>query len=63
MAGAAEWIENRKESLRKEGYVYIDLSDLVAGDKLLINANPFLHEVIGNCLQKVKAGIVRCMIW
>ncbi|KAF6070111.1 Transferrin receptor-like dimerization domain family protein [Candida albicans] len=56
LAGAAEWIENRKESLRKEGYVYIDLSDLVAGDKLLINANPFLHEVIGNCLQKVKAG-------
>ena len=31
LAGAAEWIENRKESLRKEGYVYIDLSDLVAG--------------------------------
>lgn len=56
LAGAAEWIENRREALRKEGYVYIDLSDLVAGDKLSINANPFLHEVISNCLQKVKTG-------
>lgn len=56
LAGAAEWIENRKELLRKEGYMYVDLSDLVAGDELSINASPFLNEIITNAMHKVKTG-------
>ncbi|KAK6456659.1 uncharacterized protein RJT20DRAFT_33464 [Scheffersomyces xylosifermentans] len=57
LAGSTEWIENRKESLKKEGYTYIDLSDAVTGDDLSIKANPFLHEVIKNALRKVQSDV------
>ncbi|CAD1811501.1 unnamed protein product [Candida parapsilosis] len=54
LAGATEWIENRKEALRKEGYLYIDMSDLVSGDELQIKAHPFLQESLKRALDKVK---------
>ncbi|KAG5418799.1 hypothetical protein I9W82_003517 [Candida metapsilosis] len=54
LAGATEWIENRKEALRKEGYLYIDMSDLVSGDELQIKAHPFLKERLSHALSKVK---------
>lgn len=54
LAGATEWIENRKEALRKEGYLYIDMSDLVSGDELQIKAHPFLKESLRHALDKVK---------
>lgn len=54
LGGSSEWIENRRESLRKEGYTYIDLSDVVSGDRLLIKAHPFLHKAIKDALGKVK---------
>ncbi|KAI5955208.1 hypothetical protein KGF54_001769 [Candida jiufengensis] len=54
LAGSTEWIENRKEALRKDGYLYIDMSDLVTGDELYINSHPFLRESIKTSLQKVK---------
>lgn len=55
LAGLAEWVENRKERLKKEGYAYIDLSDAVTGDELLIKSHPFLHSLIKNTLKKVKS--------
>ena len=55
LAGSTEWIESRKETLKKEGYAYIDLSDAVAGDDLLIKSHPFLHSVIKDALKKVKS--------
>ncbi|CAK9441070.1 uncharacterized protein LODBEIA_P49390 [Lodderomyces beijingensis] len=56
LAGSTEWIENRKEPLRKDGYLYIDLSDLVTGDELHINMHPFLKEVLHDALGKVTTG-------
>ncbi|ODV77721.1 Zn-dependent exopeptidase [Suhomyces tanzawaensis NRRL Y-17324] len=54
LAGLAEWIENRRELLKREGYAYIDLSDAISGDDLSVKSHPFLNEVIKNCLRKVK---------
>ncbi|CUM65100.1 uncharacterized protein PRCAT00002726001 [Priceomyces carsonii] len=54
LAGATEWIENRRELIKKEGFAYIDLSDAIAGNELSIKAHPFLHEVIKRALKKVK---------
>ncbi|KAI5962705.1 hypothetical protein KGF57_001439 [Candida theae] len=54
LAGATEWIENRKESLRKEGFLYIDMSDLVSGNELQIKAHPFLRESLQRALSKVN---------
>ncbi|KAI5952053.1 hypothetical protein CANMA_005132 [Candida margitis] len=54
LAGATEWIENRKEALRKEGYLYIDMSDLVSGDELQIKAHPFLKDTLNQALSKVR---------
>lgn len=53
-AGSSEWIENKREILKSEGYTYIDLSDVVSGDQLLIKSHPFLHNVIKHALEKVK---------
>lgn len=55
LAGLTEWLEGRKESLLKEGYAYIDLSDMVTGDDLSVKAHPFLHTVVKNALKKVKS--------
>lgn len=54
LAGLTEWIEEKKKTIFKEAYAYIDLSDAVAGEDLSIKANPFLHLVIKNCLKQVK---------
>lgn len=54
LAGLTEWIENRKDQLKDNGYTYIDLSDVITGDELQINAHPLFHEVIRKVLQKVK---------
>lgn len=59
LAGATEWVENRKETLKKQGYAYIDLSDAVSGDKLLIKSNPFLHSLIKKALKDVKSDKVK----
>ncbi|KAG7665544.1 uncharacterized protein J8A68_000946 [[Candida] subhashii] len=56
LAGSSEWIENRREILSKQGYLYIDLSDLVSGDKLQINAHPFLQGVIKGEFSKFRSG-------
>lgn len=53
LAGLAEWIENRKELLKNQGYAYIDLSDVIAGDELSVKSHPFLHDLIKKSLQKV----------
>lgn len=54
LAGSSEWIENKKEQFKKEGYVYIDLNDAIAGDELLIKAHPVLHQIIRQALDKVQ---------
>ncbi|KAI5965658.1 uncharacterized protein KGF55_001020 [Candida pseudojiufengensis] len=54
LGGSTEWIENRKETLRREGYLYIDMSDLVTGDELFVNSHPILKETVKNSLAKVK---------
>ena len=43
-----------QNGLRKEGYLYIDMSDLVSGDELQIKAHPFLQESLKRALDKVK---------
>ena len=55
LAGLTEWIEKTKSTLQKEGFAYIDLSDAVAGEKLLITAHPFFQTVIRECLSKIDA--------
>lgn len=55
LAGSTEWVENRKDTLKKEGYAYIDLSDAVSGDNLLIKSHPFLHNLIKDALKQVKS--------
>ncbi|CAI5759669.1 unnamed protein product [Candida verbasci] len=54
LAGSSEWIESRRELLEKEGYLYIDLSDLVSGESLEVNANPLLNEIVTKHLKKLK---------
>lgn len=53
LAGSEEWIENKKEELKQQGYAYIDLSDAVSGDELKISSNPFFHSIIKDALAKV----------
>lgn len=56
LAGLTEWIEKTKNTLQKEGFAYIDLSDAVAGDQLLITTHPFFQTVIRDCLSKIDAA-------
>ncbi|KAI3403407.2 hypothetical protein KGF56_003828 [Candida oxycetoniae] len=56
LAGSTEWIENQKQSLRKDGYLYVDISDLISGDDLHINMHPFLFKSVFKALFQVKAG-------
>lgn len=56
LAGLTEWIEGKKQELQSQAYTYIDLSNAIAGDLLLIKANPFLHKIIRECLRKVKTN-------
>ncbi|KAK6465885.1 hypothetical protein DFJ63DRAFT_35847 [Scheffersomyces coipomensis] len=53
-AGSAEWIENRKDYIKKQGYAYIDLSDAVSGDLLSIKSHPFFHKLIKKTLKKIQ---------
>lgn len=55
LAGLTEWIEEKKNELKAQAYAYFDLSDAVAGSKLSIQANPFLHNVIRENLKKVSS--------
>ncbi|EGV61609.1 Zn-dependent exopeptidase [Yamadazyma tenuis ATCC 10573] len=59
LAGSTEWIEDRKKTLQEQGYTYIDLSDAVAGDDLTIKANPFLHDIIKECLKSVGSSTIQ----
>ena len=59
LAGSAEWIENRKDLLRKEGYAYIDLSDAISGDDLSIKASPFVEDVIKKALKQVETDVTK----
>jgi N-acetylated-alpha-linked acidic dipeptidase len=54
LSGSSEWIENKREALKNEGYAYIDMSDLVSGDKLSIKSHPLLKSVIKDALRSVK---------
>ncbi|EGW30678.1 uncharacterized protein SPAPADRAFT_51890 [Spathaspora passalidarum NRRL Y-27907] len=56
LAGSAEWVENKKELLKKSGYLYVDLSDLIAGDELSVQAHPFLRDVVSTRMQKVLSN-------
>lgn len=53
LAGPTEWIEEKKKTVFREAYAYIDLSDAVSGDDLSILANPFLHQLIIDGLKGV----------
>ncbi|KAK6201556.1 uncharacterized protein RJT21DRAFT_120609 [Scheffersomyces amazonensis] len=55
LAGSAEWIQNRKDQLKQQGYAYIDLSDAISGDTLSIKSNPFFHKLIRDTLKKVQS--------
>lgn len=57
LAGLTEWIKARGDTLQKEGYVYIDLSDAVGGEDLSVKAHPFLHNVIRDSLKRVVAEL------
>lgn len=54
LAGSAEWVKSRERDLEKEGYAYIDVSDLVSGDNLSIHSSPLMHNLIKDELQKVE---------
>lgn len=56
-AGLADWVGQKIDQLRSEGFAYIDLSDAVTGDLLSIKANPLLHAIIKNALRRVKDKI------
>ncbi|RLV90331.1 Uncharacterized protein TRE1 [Spathaspora sp. JA1] len=57
LAGSGEWVEAKRETLRKQGYLYVDLSDLISGDELSIKAHPFLRDVINTRLTKVRSNV------
>lgn len=57
LAGLSEWIEKRKDALSKNGYAYIDLSDAVSGDDLLIKSHPFFHSLIKSALKEVGSHL------
>lgn len=59
LAGLSEWVEEKKKLLKVQGFTYIDLSDAVGGDMLLVRANPFLHNVIRECLKPVSSGTIQ----
>jgi N-acetylated-alpha-linked acidic dipeptidase len=54
LAGLTEWIESRKDLLQKEGYAYLDISDVVAGGDLSVTASPLLSGVIRKALGEVR---------
>lgn len=54
LAGCAKWVEARKDSLISEGYTYIDINGLVTGDKLSIEAHPFVQNIIKDAMKKVS---------
>lgn len=54
LAGSAEWVKARQKDLVKEGYAYIDLSDLATGDILSIHSSPLMHGLIKEELQKLE---------
>lgn len=56
LAGLTEWIESRQEQLKRQGFAYIDLSDLVTGDILEVKSHPFLKKMIKDVLGKVSNG-------
>ncbi|CAH6721750.1 uncharacterized protein Tre1p [[Candida] jaroonii] len=59
LAGSTEWVEENKRILRSQAYTYIDLSDAVSGDNLSIKANPFLHQIIKDCLKNVGSKSIQ----
>lgn len=59
LAGSTEWVEETKKTLRSQAYTYIDLSDAVSGDTLSIKANPFLHQIIKDCLKSVGSESIQ----
>lgn len=50
-AGATEWVELQREALKEGAVVYFDINDIVSGDKLDVQANPLLSEVIQDVLK------------
>lgn len=53
VAGSALWVNERKAELMEQGYAYIDVSDIHLGDFLSVTANPLLHPVLLEALNKV----------
>lgn len=53
VAGSALWVNEKKAELLEHGYAYIDVSDIHLGDFLSVTANPLLHPVLLEELNKV----------
>ena len=53
VAGSALWVKERKKELFEQGYTYIEVSDIYLGDILTVAANPLLHSVLLEELDKV----------
>lgn len=56
LAGSTKWIESRKDALRQDGFLYIDMSDLVSGDELQVNMHSSMKKIVHDALKKVSTG-------
>lgn len=54
LAGATEWVEDKKKELSAAGYAYFDLNSIATGDKLSIKSHPLMHDIIKDALKKVE---------
>lgn len=54
LGGSAEWLKSRERDLEKEGYAYIDVSELATGENLSIRSSPLMHNLIRQELEKVE---------
>lgn len=56
LAGVTDWVEYQREDLKRQGFVYMDINDVVAGPHLEVKSHPLLRHALSNALGKVKAA-------
>ena len=52
LAGSTEWVEFQREELKQQGYVYVDINDVVTGGNLEVKGHPALHLAIFDGLKR-----------
>lgn len=56
LAGSTEWVEFQREELKQQGYVYVDINDVVTGGNLEVKGHPALHLAIFDGLKRGTGG-------